>query len=296
MSPVIVHLPHGYPRTLRHNDAPLLSHLGYRVWQALLAKLCLPTCRAVAERFEVNKDTAARALRSLIASGLLHRRRRSAGRRIWAWCYVVTDEPHAWLDDTGLTDKVDRAHEHEIARLRSLHDRYDNDTPGVSPDGPPVPPSETPPHEPPPERGYPQQSQVVSCPNSSDIPKKISSQEISPPTPSPVDRVVHRLSRYERRLAELVGRRELEPYVPHALALLHGLGFPPLARVRHARVIAEALRSGRTLGSLTTFLTCAMDSARNPRAVLAHRLAKLAATLDRERHPHQYMQPNRRLV
>lgn len=285
MSPVIVHLPRGFARTLRANDAAGINHLGYRVWDALLANLCDPTCRAVAARFNVNKDTAARALRSLLNTGLLWRGRRSAGRGVFAWCYVVTDAPFAWLDDASLADKIDRAHAHEVERLRAYHEPDDLLTPV------PEPEPQQEPNPVPHDSGYPQESPLVSCPNETDVSIKDSSQEISTPTPSPVDRVIHsprrftdrRLATVHRLLTHLHADHELQPHVPDALALLHGLGFPPISRLRHAVIVARALRSGRSLHALTSFLTSGMSTARNPKAVIVHRLGRLRETLDRER-------------
>lgn len=266
MSAVLVHLPAGFPRTLRANDWPLLTAWGYRVWEALLNKFCAPNCRSVAARFGINKDTAARALNSLIESGLLRRARRSAGRRIFAWCYLITDEPFAWLGDKALDTKFARAHADEVERLRSWLDDQALDT------LPPVPEPDAA------DAGDPQ---VASCPAPSDVPNKDSCKESFPPTPSTVDGVVHRVGRFERRLADLHHRHpELQPHIPHALALLHGLGLPPLSRVRHARTIAVGLHSGLRLDELTAFLTSEMSTARNQRAVIGHRLKRLAAELD----------------
>lgn len=269
MSAVLVHLPSGFPRVLRANDwtprsqSPRrLSSWGYRVWEALLNKLCDPDCRSVAARFHINKDTAARALRSLADCGLLLRERRSAGRRVFAWCYLITDEPWAWLNDAALAEKFDRAHDAEVERLRSYADTALDTLPPV-----PQPAADP---------------QATSCPTTADIPNKDSRREDSPPTPSPVDRVVHRPSRFERRLADLLhSDPQLQPQIPDALALLHGLGFPPLGRVRHARTVALGLRSGLRLDELTTYLTREMATARNRQAVMGHRLARLAAELDR---------------
>jgi hypothetical protein len=246
---------------LRANDWPLLTSVGYRAWEALLNRFCDPNCRSIAARFGINKDTAARALRSLIDCGLLRRARRSAGRRVFAWCYLITDEPFAWLTDAALDTKFTRAHDAEVERLRSYADAALDTLPPV-----PVPAVDP---------------QAASCPESSDVPNKDSRRENSPTIPSPVDRVVHRASRFERRLADLLhSDPQLQPHVPDALALLHGLGFPPLSRVRHARTVALGLHSGLRLDELTTFLTSEMSTARNRQAVMGHRLKRLATELD----------------
>ena len=278
MSPVLMHLPAGFPRTLRVNDAPLISHLGYRVWIALMEQYCAPTARAVAERFGVNKDTAARALRTLITSGLLWRERRSAGKGVFAWCYLLTDEPFAWLEDSALAEKIQQAHEREVDRLRALHQ------PDPVEAAVPVP---TPPATPAPEQGSPQEDQLDSCPTSPDVPIKNSRREIFTPNPTPVGKVIHRPSRVERIERRLLALTQsdpgLEPHIPDALALLHGLGFPPMGRVVHCRVIADALQCGLPLNDITQYLTSNLSTARSPKAVIKYRLDVLRAELDRAR-------------
>lgn len=269
MSAVLVHTPAGFARTLRANDWPLLTATGYRVWQALLNRFCDPNCRSVAARFRINKDTAARALNSLIECGLLRRARRSAGRRIFAWCYLITDEPFAWLGDKALDTKFTRAHDEEVERLRSWLDDRDEALDTL----PPVPEPDAA------DAGSPQ---LASCPATSDVPNKDSCKEFFPPTPLPVDHSVHRPSRFELRMLDLHRRHpELQPHIPQALALLHGLGLPPLSRVRHARVVALGLHTGLRLDELIAFLTSEMSTARNRRAVIGHRLKRLTAELDR---------------
>lgn len=273
-----MHLPSGFARTLRAHAWPLLTAWGYRVWIALVTKSCRPDCRSVAEHFGISKSKAARELNHLIDDvRLLRRERRPVGRNVFAWAYLVTDEPDAWRDDAALDEKFWQALDAEVERVRTWHAVDAADA------------TETLPPVPEPDEQVTDLSgdpQVAPCPTSEDIPKRISLREIYPPTPVPVDQVVHRPSRFERRLTHLLHREpELEPHIPHALALLHGVGLPPLSRIRHARTIALGLRLGLRLDELLTFLTREMRTARNSQAVMAHRLARLAAELDRRLIP-----------
>lgn len=280
MSPVLVHLPAGFPRTLRMNDMPLMTDRALRVWQGLLAGLCAPTARAVACRYGMNKDTAARALGALERLGLLLRRRRSAGRGVFAWAAIVTDEPYAWYDDEVLTAKFDAAHAREVDRLRDYRRPED-----YAPARPALPePVDNPVHNTAPACGSStEESPAFMSEEPGRTPKDSGIEEKTPHRPLGVEQLIHtRGSRRDQIRARLSGLpSHLAPHIAPALALLHGLELPPLSRVRHMPVVARALGCGLTVGELVEFLTERMQGARDRRAVLFHRLGRLDAELAR---------------
>jgi hypothetical protein len=266
--PLVLHLPIGFPRVLRVNDHPGITHLAQRCWQAILAGLCKPTSRAVAARYQVNKDTACKALRSLETWGFLHRWRRSAGHGIWLHFAVCTDEPFAWNHNPGLRERMDTVETTTMERARERHYLDEDDA------LPPIPPPDEP--EPSPA--------LVSCPKSSDVPNKDSGRKMFTPNPKAVDNPP-RIDRFARRLLKM--RRtapELEPHTAPALAILHDLGFAPLERVRHAETVARALHSGRSIGTVIGYLTDGMGGARNKLAVLRWRLRRLDDALKPAKH------------
>lgn len=257
------HLPTGKVRHLRLNSAPkqLLTDFAVRVWDAIVRGKCRPTARAVAAYYGRNKDTAARALKQLQERGLLWRSAlRSAGRKKFVRVVLVTDEHYAWDHDAELRARLADAEAQALAEARA-----DADEPWQ------------------PELDNPQ---LASCPTSSDgTSKKLSEREKdlsrTAGDNSPVDNSA--LDRHGLRLARLLRvKPELQEHLPQALALLHGLGLPPMDRAFHARTVAQALRHGWALPALLRALTSGMGSAKSRRSVLLWRLKRLSATLRAE--------------
>lgn len=268
---VLTHLPAGFARTLRYNDAAAITHLAARCLPALYAKFCEPTARAVAARYKVNKDTAAKALRSLEFSGLLLRWRKSVGRGLWVHFALVTDDPYIWLADAGVAATMRRVETETLDRMRQqARIEPDEMLPTVPPAAPPVEVV---------DGGSPQ---PVSCPDPSDVPIKDSSKKN--PFTEPVDNLA--VDRYTARLARLLdGDPGLQPHMPDALTLLHGLGFAPLERVTYGVVLATAMRRGRTLGGLMGYLTGGMGGVRDRAGIMRWRLERLKSTLEAGKSP-----------
>lgn len=285
---VLRHLPTGYPRTLRCNDGAL-SHLAYRCLPPLLSGDLDPTARAVAERFECNKDTAAKALRSLEVCGYLRRWRTSIGRNAWLHYAIVTDEPYAWEVDPAFAAQVVHWQDQKTAAFRDRHG-YALDADPVGPP-PPVPQPRPVADDPPPETTSDSVAspQVNSCPTSSDpkdsdIPIKDSLQESPPPSPPSRGQVIHSPRRQRDPVLRSIRRSltehpELEPHLPAALAVLEGLRFSPPDRARGARVLATALRQGYTMSSVITWLTSHLGTARNREIVQKWRINQLAGVV-----------------
>lgn len=282
LTTVLTHLPKGFPRTLRLNDLPSLSHLAARCLPALFAGHCEPTARAVADRYRVNKDTAAKALNSLRDLGLLKRWRKSAGRGVWVHFAFLTDEPFVWNDDAKVVARMRRVENETLDAVREWAHTDEDATPMTAPPARQPSPVDNPggapadPVDNPNQEGNPRS---VTCQDSSDVPMKDSSKKNlgSPVDAPPVDR-------FTARLVERLSRDpELDPYLPSALALLHGLGFAPMERASHGVVVATALRHGRHLGDLVKWLTTGMGSARDKAAVLRWRLGYLKSTLEAEK-------------
>ena len=284
----MVHLPAGYPRTLRCNDGAL-SHLAYRCLPVLLSGDLTPTARAVAERFGCNKDTACKALRSLETCGYLRRWRVSAGRNTWLHFAVVTDESYDWELDPRLEARITEWQERTFSAFLDRHHlAAEEAAPAVpSPAARPAPAA--------PETSASEQvfapsasEQVSSCPGSSDptdsdIPRKNPSLGSSPPKPPKRAQVIHRRQRrdpVERAVRRCLSQHpELEPHLPNALATLEGLRFPPRDRVKGARVLAMALARGYSLSWLISWLTERLSSARSRQVVQKWRVDRLAVAL-----------------
>lgn len=263
MTTVIRHFPKPYLQNARMNIAPLVTDLGLRAWEAICRGDVAPTVRAVASRYERCRDAVSRALRSLEKGGLLYRWRRSAGKNRFVWFAVVTDEPFAWRLDDRLIARIAEIEAEEVARAKAAL----RDDEAYGPEVPPV-------------EAEAVESQVGSCPASQDITNKepLNKDLFLQPVDKP------RRDTYTERLTKLLGaNRSLEPHLPNALALLHGLGFPPLSRANYGIVVAEALHSGRSMDGMIRYLTRSLDGARSSRAVQKSRLDKLRATLRRER-------------
>jgi hypothetical protein len=283
MSFTLRHLPAGFARMLRLNDAAGLTHLAYRCLPALLAGHCEPTARAVAARYDCNKDTAAKALRSLERYGYLHRWKRSAGRDVWLHFAVLTDDPFSWDTDPQLQAQMATVEERSMTKARDRHYIEAADL------GPTIPAPRPPEPSTAPAASLDEaEPQLTSCPGpsdpkTSDIPKKNSRKKRTPPTPSRRGQIAHRppqRDRYTQRLTQLLSASpELEPHTADALEVLHGLGFPPLERARHARIVASALHSGRPLTAVIDYLTQGLASARDQMRVMRWRLTRLDRVL-----------------
>jgi hypothetical protein len=273
----LTHFPATFPRWKRLNHEPELTHLAVRVLPALFDRIVEPTARAIAERYKVNKDTACAALKSLQLFGLLHRWRRSAGRGVWLHFAVITDAPRSWESDPAVAEAMRLMESETFEEFRHAQ-RIDED---------PLP--EVPAPEPTDNFFSP-----VSCPKTPDIPlkvspdKKITDEPVDkftrPSVDNPVDNQAPVPATYTQKLVErFLGSPDLQPHVPDALAMLHGLGFSPLARVSYAKIVAEALYSGRRLGGLYKYLTHGLTGVRSTRNVLKWRLRRLEDVLRDEK-------------
>lgn len=284
---VLYHFPEGFARTRRNLDGAL-TDFAYRAFDAICARLVEPTARALKEFFERNKDTANKALRLLEdVCGYVHRWKKSGGGGAWLNFAIVTDEPYAWERNPAVRAKMADLEQRALARFQDRH-RIE---PHEAAPPPPEPTGPAPAHESPYEPPAHESVQVSSCPDSSDptfsdTPNRYSSRENSP-LPPDGGQVVHKPSKLGRqdnpaRVLDRVLRAEpeLEPHLPPALALLHALDYPPLPRARGAVVLARALRSGRTLDSLITWLTVGFDGARDEQRVRNWRIDQLAVAMD----------------
>ncbi len=256
LTQVIRHIPMGYVRTKLLNAHPALGDLAFRCLEPLLDGELRPTCREVAERFRVNKDTASKALRQLVTYGYLLYKRRSAGNRRWVHIYLVTDEPWAWRIDDDLAARFEATLNAALDRAAELSTADQTSYNGVI-------------------------TQVESCPEPSDPTEPDGTNLFIPrggntPKAPSVDRSVHRRAPrdYTHRVARALGRipAPLQAHTHRALALLEALGFPPMLRVRYLPVIASALNSGAEMGALQKRLTKDLDSARNVQATIGWRI------------------------
>lgn len=304
------HLPAGFPRHLRCPVATL-GRKGPEAYCALVrlwAQDVEPTADALAVYFNWGRNKANGVLQLLTDLGYLHRWRRSAGRDRLLNFAVVTDEPFAWHTDDALAARMVHIEDQALAADRNRRRR------GLDPFTPtPTEPVDSPMvTEPAPELSTGSvtsedtvSTQVVSGASVSDTnpgatPKEISSQEIFTPNPrcGQPSRAGHvpeqpHEDRHEDRHAQRHPRGhyittlirglsrdpELAPHLPAALAILHGLEFTHLERLRHARTVATALRQGHSEGDVIRYFTDSLGSARSVRAVLRYRLAQLPLSL-----------------
>ncbi len=278
---VHIHLPHRAVHDWQYRVSPSLHHFAYRILGDLLNGWCTPTIEAVMDRYDVKRHTARVALKSLEKFRLLHRWRRSLGRGRFLHFAIVTDDADALIDGSPFLAATKATMERaELQRTWQTSDVW-------LPDGPEVPePVDNP-------VGNVGDADVdnsadadaatllsdFSCVENPQIPKDKNSR---------VKDLFYGPDRLIDKVAVRLGRtRHLAPYMPTAYRIADTTHFGALERFQHAKLIAEALDTGRRAPDLRAFLATGLGDARDRKAVVRYRLGRLRDVLHDEKRNDQ---------